>query len=48
MQHDPNSYDRLEDLKPVQRKPNVIATVFLIAVIVIGFAVIVWLLVRAT
>ena len=47
MQHDPNSYDRLEDLKPAPRKPNLIATAFLIAVIVIGFAVIGWLVVRA-
>ena len=47
MNHDPTSYDRLEDLKPVQRKPNVIATVFLIAVVVIGLGVIGWLVVRA-
>lgn len=47
MQHEPNSYDRLEDLKPAPRKTNVIATVATIAVIVIGFGVIGWLLVRA-
>lgn len=47
MQHDPTSYDRLEDLKPEPRKANVVAVVVLIAVAFAGIGFVGWLVVRA-